>query len=287
MFVPLLTIIELDSKDCSAQNMFAKFEEEMGRLGVPLSNIIGLACDHAPVMIGKHNSFASHLKARCPWLITLDCICHSAHIAASNACAKLPSNSVTFVRRVATYVTGSPKRSAIFEEFQEHYGAEHLKLQKVCATRWLVLHSCVERLLQNWIPLEQYFTGVVLEDTRRKDREAAAILDEFRNIFTKAYLYFLKYVLEYFNKVNALFQSEKTMMHKLWDCSMGLLKQLCQNYMRQNVLDSIATIDLAHPHFQVRVVILNYRPTLYVSINLICIIYNCLIFTLFFYFSCI
>ncbi|KAK3923983.1 Zinc finger protein 862, partial [Frankliniella fusca] len=193
--VPLLKIIELGAADCSAEKMFQKFEEELAKLQVPIINIIGLASDHATVMIGEHNSFASRLKARCPWLVLMDCVCHSSHIAAKNACKKLPSNAVIFVRRVATYVSGSPKRSAIFEEFQEFYNTEQRKLLKVSGTRWLVLHPCVARILENWIPLEQYFQSVVLEDPRKKDQEALSLLQEFRNPFTKAYMFFLKYAL--------------------------------------------------------------------------------------------
>ncbi|KAE8746828.1 hypothetical protein FOCC_FOCC006465, partial [Frankliniella occidentalis] len=234
--VPLLSIIELDATDCSAEGMFKKFEEEFIRLQIPITNIIGLAMasDHANVMLGQHNSFASRLKQRCPWLVVMDCVCHSSHIAATNACKKLPSNAVTFVRRVATYMSGSPKRSAIFEEFQDFYKTELLKIKKVSATRWLVLHPCVVRILENWVPLQQYFRSVVLEDSKGKDQEAAALLKEFDNPYTKAYMYFLKYTLEYFNKMNGLFQNEKTLVHKLKEYSVSLLKQICSNYMREN-----------------------------------------------------
>ncbi|KAK3928053.1 CTP synthase [Frankliniella fusca] len=116
-------------------------------------------------------------------------------------------------------------------------------------TRWLVLHPCVVRLLDNKVPLQEFFTLMALED--KKDAEAAEILDLLRNPIIHANLLFLKYTLQYFNKMNALFQTEDIMIHKLKEVSLTYLKQLCQNYMRPNVLPSVVTIDVTHPHFQV------------------------------------
>jgi len=50
-----------------------------------------------------------------------------------------------------------------------------------------------------------YFRTTFLED--RRDQEGARILQDMSNPFTLAYIYFLEYVLDYFNKFNALFQS--------------------------------------------------------------------------------
>ncbi|KAE8738254.1 hypothetical protein FOCC_FOCC016275 [Frankliniella occidentalis] len=245
----IFEMIELDPKDCSAQAIYTKFRAVLTDIyNVPITNILGLACDNAPVMVGIHNSFYSRLKAECPWLVLLGCVCHSSAIAASHACKNLPANVEGPVRRVANYVSGSPKRSAILEEFQEHYQTEQKKLLNPSRTRWLVLHPCVVRLLENRKPLEQFFTLCSLEDPR--DKEAAAILADLQNPFINAYLHFLKYTLDSFNKMNALFQSKKVMIHKLQDTCLAYLRQFCQNYMRPNVLPSVATIDVTHPHFQ-------------------------------------
>lgn len=83
---PLLDIIELNAVDCSAEALWEQFTNRMAELGVPLSNMLGIAVDHAPVMVGIHNSFASRFLKACPWGVILDCICHSSHLAASAAC---------------------------------------------------------------------------------------------------------------------------------------------------------------------------------------------------------
>ena len=122
------------------------------------------------------------------------------------------------------------------------------------------MHSCVVRLLENLTALEHFFLSCAHEDKR--DREAPALYEEMRNPYFKAYLLFLKYTLDYFNQMNALFQSRKVLVHKLQSESKQLLLKVCQNYMRPNVLDSAHKIDVKHPHFQVTFVNINKSPLL-------------------------
>ncbi|KAE8745970.1 hypothetical protein FOCC_FOCC007332 [Frankliniella occidentalis] len=239
---PLLEMIELDAKDCSAENMYGKFKNVLcEQYEVPITNCIGMGTDHASVMIGQHNSFYSRLKADSPALVLMDCICHSSHLAAAAACKRLPAFVTTNIRRAVSYVSGSPKRTAILEEFQEFYSQEQRKLVSISQTRWLVMHSCVVRLLQNLTALEHFFLLCSQEDP--KDKDAGVLCQEMRNPYFKAYLLFLKYALEYFNRMNALFQSAKVLVHKLQSESRQLLVQMCQNYMRPNVLESAHKID--------------------------------------------
>jgi len=69
-------------------------------------------------MTGVRDSFISRLKKEVPVLIVLKCICHSSALIASKACAKLPDSCQNILHAVATYFSGSSKRSAILCEFQ-------------------------------------------------------------------------------------------------------------------------------------------------------------------------
>lgn len=79
-------------------------------------------------------------------------------------------------------------------------------------TRWLTLHRCIERLLKQHNPLDLYFTNVVMEDATETSQ---SILITLKDPFTKAYLEFLKQALHEFNKVNALFQSERPLLYDM------------------------------------------------------------------------
>lgn len=98
----------------------------------------------------------------------LNCICHSSAIIASKACEKLPQFCKNLIRGVATYISSSAKRCAILKEFQEFFDVEKNKILKLSSTRWLVLHKCVVRLLDNWKVLKAYFTLAIHEDKLKK-----------------------------------------------------------------------------------------------------------------------
>lgn len=239
--IQLLELLSLDAANCTAKNIFKTFKTFLEKNQIPIKNIVGMASDNASVMIGCNNSFYSHLKVEVPSLIMLNCICHSSAIIASKACEKLPSLCEHLIRGVATYISDSAKRSAILEEFQNFCHVERKKILKLSSTRWLCLHKCVVRLLENWNVLKSYFTVAVFEE---KSKSAENILILLNNNSIKAYLLFLKYCLHFFNNFNALFQSCKILIHRLFINSNQLIHQLAQNFVTSEALTDIATLNV-------------------------------------------
>jgi hypothetical protein len=101
----LLNLLLLDATNCSAKNIFEIFKKMFKDKDIPITNIIGMASDNASVMIGAHNSFASHLKSEVPGLVLLKCICHSSAIIASKACEQLPESCENLIRSISTYIS--------------------------------------------------------------------------------------------------------------------------------------------------------------------------------------
>lgn len=237
----LLELIRLDAKDCSASKLFETFKNLLQEKKIPIKNIVGMACDNASVMIGCNNSFMQHLKLEIPRLVTLNCICHSSALVASKACEKLPSSCENLIRSISTYISGSAKRCAILREFQEFFNVERNKLLKLSNTRWLILQKCVVRILENWDVLKNYFILATVED---KLKSAEVILSQLNDNVIKAYFLFLKYVLDFLNNFNALFQSRKILVHKLFESSQKLIYQLAKNFMTVNSLKYINNLDI-------------------------------------------
>ena len=200
-----------------------------------------MACDNASVMIGRNNSFMTHLKVEVPELITLNCICHSSALIASKACVKLPSSCESLIRGVATYISGSAKRCAVLGEFQEFFEVQKCKILKLSETRWLCLHQCVIRLLDNWEVLKSYFILAIVED---KLKSAEVILEHLNNDAIKAYMLFLKYSLNFFTAFNALFQSRDILIHTLFESSQRLIKYIALNFIKPEFLTDIANLDI-------------------------------------------
>lgn len=87
-----------------------------------------MACDNASAMIGNRDSFVTRLKKEVPALVVLIYTCHSSALIASKACAKLPNSCENVLHAVATYFSGSSKKSAILYEFQNFFGVESRKI---------------------------------------------------------------------------------------------------------------------------------------------------------------
>jgi len=93
----LVKLLDIDTKDSSAEKLFNAFKCEMSKLQIPFLNIISLSCDNASVMTGKHLSFKKLLEQVCPHLLTLSCPCHSVALAAHAACSKIPEFCEEFI----------------------------------------------------------------------------------------------------------------------------------------------------------------------------------------------
>lgn len=196
--------------------------------------------------MGKHSPFFKLLQNDIPHVILLRRICHSAALVASHACSFLPRFSEELIRNIYGYVSGSAKRCAQLQEMQVFFNEQKHKMLKLATTRWLSRYECISRILENWNTLQHYFTVAVQEG---KLKNAEFILGELRNVYTKAYLMFLKYVLKIFNTFNTLFQSRKVLIHLLYSEYMTLTKQLCRNYMKESVWEDeeLTKLNLRNP----------------------------------------
>jgi len=56
-------------------------------------------------------------------------------------------------------------------------------------------------------------------------------------------LLFFKYALNYFNNFNALFQSRNILIHKLYESSQQLIRQLADNFLNYDNLENILISD--------------------------------------------
>lgn len=61
------------------------------------------------------------------------------------------------------------------------------------------------------------------------------------NVEIKAYLFFLKYILHFFNEFNAFFQASETRIHLLQPKSSNFLFQICRNFLKAEHLKSFST----------------------------------------------
>ncbi|XP_043276026.1 zinc finger protein 862-like [Venturia canescens] len=228
----LLQLIHVNAVDCSAEALFKEFSDALAENKVPFDNIISFACDNASVMVGDKNSFKTRMVQRLPNILTLPCICHSLAIIAKDACSAIPEDVHRFVTGVPTFINGSPKRAALYRDFQITFDHHPSKILKFAPTRWLSRQIAIGRILDNWSTIHVFLT----DQARDKSATAVDLLDIMNKPMTKAYLLFLRFALASFNKINAYFQGSDTLVQQLQPSSTRLLREILQRFLKPLML---------------------------------------------------
>lgn len=233
-------------QDATADSLYEHVTKAFNEADIPYKiNMIGFAADGANVMMGAHHSLSSKLKEDIPHLFIMKCICHSFHLCASYACAKLPKTVETLARDVYNYFQSSPKRAGQLKEFQEFVNVKPHKMLHPSQTRWLSLQTVVVRLLEQIEALKLYFTEKVFSDP---DRLGATdtILQMLNDPINKLYLEFLEFVLELFNNLNKEMQSEQPKLHKLHSKISTVLRTFLECYISESHLRETSLKDVQY-----------------------------------------
>ena len=148
----------------------------------------------------------------------------------SHACERLPRTAENLVRDIYNYFCHSAKRQEEFKDVQSFCNVEPHKLLRPCQTRWLSLHPCISRVIEQLEALEEYFKAVANED---KLLSSNKILSLLQNPLWKLYFYFLDFVLPEFTQLNVMFQSSKTSVHCLHVGLLAIYREFLSCYLSE------------------------------------------------------
>lgn len=196
-------------------------------------NLLGFASDGANVMMGEHHSLMSLLRNDVPSLFVMKCICHSFHLCASYASHKLPRFVEDLTRDIYNYFGSSPKRVSEFSEFQNFCNVKIYKILHPSQTRWLSVHSVVSRILEQYRPLQLYFTDAVAKNDILATEN---ILTKLNDPTVKLFLEFLDFILPFFNNLNKNMQSESPRVHVMYRNVCNVLKSIFDCFIKRNYL---------------------------------------------------
>lgn len=210
---------------------------------MPLGNIIGFGSDGCNTMFGVKNSVVSRLKENFPGIIIQKCICHSLHLCASEACKVLPRHCEDLARNIYNYFKHSSKRQAQFAEFQEFYNVEPHTILRPSQTRWLSLNMVVNRIVEQWGPLQLYFTQ---EWVGHRLQSSETIANGLSDPKTKLFFYFLQWILPKFVELNAYFQNERVVITSLFSKMCETFRAIVLCYLKPNYVHKtdLSEIDL-------------------------------------------
>ncbi|XP_063890379.1 uncharacterized protein LOC135116761 [Helicoverpa armigera] len=241
---------ETDTNDiptANAENLYRALIDSFTSRNVPLTNMIGFGSDGCNVMMGDNDSVKTRLTRDLPGIVISKCVCHSAHLCASQACKEIPESVEQLARDIYNFFKNSDKRQFDFRNFQSFVEVEPHKILKPSQTRWLSLTAVVSRILEQWEALRLFFIDFTTNPIHKVKAEvknrAIFILEKLCDPFHKLYFCFLDWSLPLFTKFNLEFQNEKVVIHKLHDKIRDFYQEILLRYlqreyvMRQNISD--------------------------------------------------
>lgn len=193
-------------------------------------------------MMGVNNSVASRFRILCPNIIIIGCICHSLHLCASSACRELPKGSEDLARNVYAFFQSSSKRQAEFAQFQNFLDLDIHKLLHPSQTRWLSLVAVIQRILEQWDALRLYFDE---QWVSHRLRNSETIHISLNDPAIKGYFMFLEWVLPKITTMNTFFQSDKTIITKVYEKMKMAYKELLLTYCRHDYVNNSDIADIS------------------------------------------
>lgn len=158
----LLEIKELN-KSASGENIFGVLDDALKVHKIPWKNCVSFSCDNASVMTGRHKGVASYIHKVNSSVYINGCVCHLMHLAADKAAATLSYCIEDLLIDSYYFLDKSSCRKQELKKFQNLCGVDTHKILKHVSTRWLSLGLCINRLINQYEPLKQYFNGEALK----------------------------------------------------------------------------------------------------------------------------
>ena len=157
LVVSILLEIGTTKLRSTGKNIFQLLDDVLQQHSIPWKNVVCFSSDNAAVMIGIRNGVAAFVTKESPNAYLLGCPCHLLHLAAEKGAAKLPFAPGDVLIAVYYYLEKSSKRHKEYTEVQNLCCVENHAILKHVCTRWLSLEKSINRLLEQWSALVEYF----------------------------------------------------------------------------------------------------------------------------------
>ena len=228
--------------------LFDLIVDSFNKYNIPLQNVGSFGSDGCNTMMAANNSLAQRFLARNPNVNIIKCPCHSLNLCAETAIKEIPGDLPQMFSKIHAFFSRSPKRQHQLIQFQAYLDAEINKILGASSIRWLSTEQCVKRFLEQWLPLQDFFTDQFLNDNIAS---AEPMFNFFQSPVNKCYLKFLNKI----NIINKFLQNKEIVIHRINSCVTGIYKEILKMYMQENHVDlnNISEIDPMNQNEYLRV----------------------------------
>ncbi|XP_043262496.1 SCAN domain-containing protein 3-like [Colletes gigas] len=130
--------------DTKGESIFHALDEFFKEKEIPLSNILSVATDGAPAMVGRYRGFLAYLKKEVPNAFTVHCIIHRQHLVAKNLSARL-HNSLQYVIQAINTIRSKSLNDRLFKQLCIENDEKFNRLLLHTEVRWLSKGACLDR----------------------------------------------------------------------------------------------------------------------------------------------
>uniref|UniRef100_A0A5S6Q3P9 DUF4371 domain-containing protein n=1 Tax=Trichuris muris TaxID=70415 RepID=A0A5S6Q3P9_TRIMR len=151
--------------DTRGETIYRTVEDFFKEKEIPLTNIIAVATDGAPSMLGRHRGFLSYLKEKVPDLLAVHCVIHRQHLVAKRLSDRL-HRSLQYVISAVNKIKSSALRERLFSQLCEENDEDFNRLLLHTEVRWLSKGACLSRFYALFDTVVQFLET---EDTELRD----------------------------------------------------------------------------------------------------------------------
>lgn len=231
----------------TGENIFNILDRCLEDNKVSWEKCLAFSCDNASVMTGIHKGVSAFIHGKNPEVYINGCPCHLLHLVARTATKELSKDIEELLVDIFFYLDKSSKRKKSLQAFQRKCGTELHAIIKHGPTRWLSLHSCVDRLLEQWEPLKEYFKEEKDNiSSRDQDSSKQARLMRINRFFdcpsSKLYALFLQENLPIFTTPNLQLQTESPQIHRLMARLDDLLTDIVVRFVKPEAVAAASNL---------------------------------------------
>lgn len=179
--------LETDGKGVT---IFRCLEEYLHKHNIPFENIIAVATDGAPAMVGRYRGFATILKEKVPGIRTIHCVIHRNNLVAKYLSPEL-HKALQFCIESINQIKAQPLKSRLFSKLCEENDEVFNQLLLHTEVRWLSKGVCLQRLVDLFDSTTEFLSEInpVLSDKLKNNKNhifyLADLFGKFNNVQTK------------------------------------------------------------------------------------------------------
>lgn len=142
--------------DTKGKSIFDVLEHYFKEKCIPLKNIVSVATDGAPAMVGRYRGLISYSKNAVPNLIAVHCVIHRQHLVAKSLSDRLHC-SLQYVITAVNKIRSSALNDRLFRKLCDENDEGFNRLLLHTEVRWLSKGICLKRFYQLFDSVIMFF----------------------------------------------------------------------------------------------------------------------------------